>query len=167
MIIKKYAEYIPTVAEVYRQISPMDALHSICGIANAHSLKNLYDITDQEIKKRVGKSPTGAPNDVSLYEILQKDATALWALRDLYKYALEHRLLLFALSVQDMMLYYEDSGKNLAKSLLKDEYISHPSILSSNFGITLIVNLYREPSDDLSTTIETVTLQRFLAYATR
>lgn len=165
MIIKKYAEDIPTAAETYRQISPMDALQSICGIANAHSLKNLYDITDQEIKKRADKSPTGAPNDVSLYRILQKDATALWALRDLYVCALEYRLPLFALSVQDMMLYYEDIGKDLAKRLLKGEYEKNSGIISSSFGIALIVNLYREPSDDLST-IELTTLRRFLMTAT-
>ncbi len=165
MIVKKYAEHIPTVAEVYRQILPMDALQRIREIANVHSLKNLYGITTQEIEKRYDESSTGAPDDVSMSRIFQKDATALWALRDLYICALEYRLPLFALSVQDAMLYYEDAGKSFAKRLFKDEYEKNWGIIGTSFGIALVVNLYQEPSDDLSA-IETITLRRFLATPT-
>jgi hypothetical protein len=160
MIIKKYAEYIPTVAEVYHQISPMDALWAIRDIAERYGLSNLYGVTMLEIDKRNNKPSTGAPSDVSLYRILQKDAVALEALRDLYACAIEYRLPLFALTVQDSMLYYEEQGKSLAKRLFQSEYEKSPAIIDSNFGMTLVVNLYREPSDDLST-IQTKTIQRF------
>lgn len=161
MIIKKYAEHIPTVAEVYHQISPMNALLSIRKIAETYGLSNLWGVTTREIDMRNGESPVEAPDDVSLFRILQKDATALSALKDLYLCAMEYRLTLFALSVQDSMLYYEVHGENLAKRLFQDEYVKAPSIIGSSFGITLVVNLYREPSDDLST-VETSALRRFL-----
>lgn len=161
MIIKKYAEFIPTVAEVYHQISPMDALWAIRGIAERYGLSNLYGVTMLEIDKRYSKPSIGAPSDVSLYRILQKDAVTLAALKDLYTCAMEYRLLLFALTVQDNMLYYEEQGKSLAKRLFQSEYEKSPAIIGSSFGITLVVNLYREPSDDLST-VETSALRRFL-----
>lgn len=160
MIIKKYAEHIPTVAEVYHQISLIDALWAIRGIAERYGLSNLHDVTMLEIDKRNNKPSIGAPSDVSLYRILQKDAAALEALKDLYICALKYRLPLFALTVQDSMLYYEEQGKSLAKRLFQSEYEKTPSIIGSSFGINLVVNLYREPSDDLST-IETAAIQRF------
>lgn len=161
MIIKKYAEHIPTVAEVYRQISPTDALLAIRDIAEHYGLYNLYGVTLLEIDKRNDKSSVGAPGDVSLYRILQKDATALAALKDLYACAMEYRLPLFALTVQDSMMYYEEQGKALAKRLFQSEYEKNPSIIGSSLGMALVVNLYREPSDNLST-IETDTMRRFL-----
>ena len=163
MLVKMYKSYMPTVAETYRQIGNTMVLSQIYGIATKHNLDSLAGVTKQEIDWRKDPTTQYTLDKISMRKFLQKDSSKITALEELFACAIEYRITLFALCVQAALTSF--GHRDIAKKLLKQEFKKSNAFLLSEFGRSLMVNLYRDSSDDLLD-IENHAFRRFLAEQT-
>ena len=163
MLVKMYKSYMPTVAEAYRQIGSTMVLSQIYDIAVKHNLDSLAGVTKHEMDWRKDPTIQYTLDKISMCKFLQKDSDKISALEELLACAIEYRITLFALCVQATLISF--GHKDIAKKLLKQEFEKSNAFLLSEFGGSLMVNLYRDSSDDLLD-IENHTFRRFIAEQT-
>lgn len=160
MLVKTYKSCIPTVAEVYHQIGSTAILSQIHDIATKHNLVSLTGVTQHEIEWRTDPTLQYTLNAVSMCKILQKEPSKIAALEELFVCAMEYRVTLFALCVQAALISF--GKREVAKKLVRKEFEKDNTLIFSEFGKGLIVNLYRDSSDNLLD-IENCTFRRFFA----
>lgn len=162
MLVKMYKSYIPTIAETYHQIHSVVTLSQIHDIAVKYGLDSLAIVTKQEIDWRAKSESVSVYTlgSVSMCKILQKEPNKIAALEELLTCAIEHRITLFALCAQTALISF--GHRNTAKRIFKQEFEKDNAFILSEFGKELMVNLYRDSSDNLLD-IENCTLRKFLA----
>lgn len=150
MLIKMYAKYTPSPAEVLRKIHDTDQLRAICEISEIHNLSNLYRIVDDALDRLLGRSSPDAPSNISMERIFQKDAMDLQTTAELHQFAVDYQLTMLALATQDHMLSpaFGEDGRILATNIFRTSIIQDGKI-SSEIGTALFVNLYGNPHDGL------------------
>lgn len=159
MLVKMYKNYTPLASEVYHQMRATGVLSLILRYANEQKLKSLSEATQQEIDIRKGSSEYTL-DKITMLKILQRDSMSHEQLLQLYKLAIRYNYALFATCLQTVMISYGD--KETAKDLFKKEFTKDHSFIFTELGKGLLVNLYRESSDNLLD-IEDCALRRFLA----
>ena len=151
MLIKMYKNYTPRASEVYSQIRTLGILSLILKFANDQGLESLSKATRQEIdsRKRASKHTL---DKISMLKLLRKDSMSTEQLSQLYKLAVRTCL-------QAAMI--SEGNRSVAKKLFREEFERDNSFIFTELGKGLLVNLYKEPSDDLLS-IEDKALRRFL-----
>lgn len=159
MLVKMYKSYNPLASEVYGQIRATGVLSLILKYANEQKLKSLSEVTQREIDIRKGSSERTL-DKTTMLKILRKDPMSLEQLSQLYRLAVRYNYTLFAMCLQAVIISY--GNKETAKNLFKKEFAKDHAFIFTELGRGLLVNLYKEPSDNMSD-VENCALRRFLA----
>lgn len=159
MLIKMYKNYAPRASEVYSRIRNLGILSLILKFASDQGLESLSKATQQEIDLRKSASEHTL-DKISILKLLQKDSMSTKQLSQLYKLAVRYNIILLATCLQAAMI--SEGNRSVAKKLFREEFERDNSFIFTELGKGLLVNLYKEPSDDLLS-IEDKALRRFLA----
>ena len=159
MLVKMYKNYTPRASEVYSRIPTAGILSLILKFANKQGLESLSKATQQEIDVRKGSSEYML-DKITMLKLLRKDSVSSENLSKLYKLAVHYNIVILATCLQAAMI--SNGDKDTAKELFREEFEKDNSFIFTELGKGLLVNLYKESSDDLSS-IEDKALRRFLA----
>ena len=159
MLVKMYKNYTPRASEVYSCIPTIGILSLILKFANEQGLESLSKATQQEIDMRKGSSEYML-DKITMLKLLRKDSISLENLSQLYKLAMRYNIVILATCLQAAMI--SEGNRSAAKKLFREEFEKDHSFIFTELGKGLLVNLYKEPFDDLLS-IEDKALRRFLA----